>query len=141
MAGCGGTGARTPMRQTFGCCATAASGKAAAAPNSVMNSRRRMTCPRTRSTSYHIIGRRGRCALQRNFPAFVGSGSGPTDSALPRHVGFPLDCDRNSDLPGSRKVPIGDMALNAGSVAYAAFWFLATRLHSSLLFLYQPVII
>src|ERR1700680_5034055 len=43
MTGVGGTGARSPMRQTFGCCARATSGQAAAAlPTSVMKSRRLM---------------------------------------------------------------------------------------------------
>jgi len=42
MAGIGGTGARTPMRQTFGCCARAPSGghATAAPPSSVKKSRR-----------------------------------------------------------------------------------------------------
>src|SRR5262245_32818303 len=45
MAGVGGTDARNPMRQTFGCCARAASGHVATVPPTrVMNSRRLM-CP------------------------------------------------------------------------------------------------
>src|SRR5262245_63225482 len=45
MAGVGGTDARNPMRQTFGCCARAASGHVATVPPTrVMNARRRM-CP------------------------------------------------------------------------------------------------
>src|SRR5215471_8156519 len=42
MAGVGGTCARTPMRQTFGCCARAVSGHAAVPASNVMNWRRRM---------------------------------------------------------------------------------------------------
>src|SRR6516165_6413476 len=45
MAGIGGTGARTPMRQTFGCCARAASGHAAAAPPSAASNSRRPMVP------------------------------------------------------------------------------------------------
>ena len=72
-----------------GCCARAASGHAAAAPpRSVMNSRRRMSCPQTRPAIYHITGRSGRCASQRNLPAYVGSGPGLGPSDMSRSSSF-----------------------------------------------------
>ena len=73
----------SPITGIGRCCARAASGHPAAAPpRSVMNSRRRMSCPQTRPAIYHITGRSGRCASQRNLPAYVGSGSRLCGNAL-----------------------------------------------------------
>jgi hypothetical protein len=46
------------VRQTFGCCACAANGHAAALLKSVMNSRRFMCSLKPRATSYHIVENR-----------------------------------------------------------------------------------
>ena len=68
-------GMANPITGIAGCCATAASGHAAAEPpSSVMNSRRFMCSPKPRITPYHTA-EKPCCALQQFWPADFRNGS------------------------------------------------------------------
>jgi hypothetical protein len=96
------------------CCAFPASGHMVAAPpRTIINSRRRMNCPSEKADNLtHHWTAGGRCASQRNIPAYVGSGSFSTElvwtkrslrSAMP-----PIATEFTVVTTNRREVPIAD---------------------------------